>query len=51
MAEAVVNPDITEWLMKRISQPSLYKEKYMNRLHNLNENQAYADDISLKSGR
>jgi hypothetical protein len=29
IAEAVVNPDITEWLMKRISQPSLYiKEKY-----------------------
>jgi hypothetical protein len=29
IAEAVVNPDITEWLMKRISQPSLYRtEKY-----------------------
>jgi hypothetical protein len=24
MAEAVVKPDITEWLMKRISQPSLH---------------------------
>jgi hypothetical protein len=27
MAEAVVNPDITEWLMKRISQPSLPKKE------------------------